>query len=58
MARRTAKQWARLVAGWQDSGLTAGEFGAKVKVEPSTPSHHSARVVGFRAAFPPPFTTK
>jgi hypothetical protein len=34
MARRTAKQWARLVARWQDSGLTAGEFGAKVKVEP------------------------
>lgn len=34
MARKTAKQWARLVTRWQDSGLTAGEFGAKVKVDP------------------------
>lgn len=34
MARRTAKQWARLVTRWQDSGLTAGEFGARVEVDP------------------------
>ncbi|MDI1435120.1 IS66 family insertion sequence element accessory protein TnpA [Polyangium sorediatum] len=33
MARRTAKQWARLVARWKRSGLRAGEFGAKVGVD-------------------------
>lgn len=33
MARRTAKQWARLVERWKRSGLSAGEFGAKVGVD-------------------------
>ncbi|WP_420814238.1 IS66 family insertion sequence element accessory protein TnpA [Polyangium fumosum] len=33
MARRTAKQWARLIARWKRSGLRAGEFGAKVGVD-------------------------
>jgi len=33
MARRTAKQWARLIARWKRSGLSAGEFGAKVGVD-------------------------
>jgi hypothetical protein len=33
MVRRTAKQWARLVARWKRSGLSAGEFGASVGVD-------------------------
>jgi hypothetical protein len=33
MARRTAKQWAWLVARWKRSGLSAGEFGATVGVD-------------------------
>ena len=33
MARKTAKQWARLVARWKRSGLSAGEFGVKVGVD-------------------------
>jgi hypothetical protein len=33
MVRRTAKQWAGLVARWKRSGLSAGEFGASVGVD-------------------------
>jgi hypothetical protein len=33
MARRTAKQWGRLVARWKRSGLSAGEFGARAGVD-------------------------
>jgi transposase len=33
MARRTARQWFRLVARWKRSGLSAREFGAKARVD-------------------------
>jgi transposase len=33
MARRTARQWSRLVARWKRSGLSAREFGVKARVD-------------------------
>lgn len=34
--RRTAEQWASLVAGWRQSGLTANEYGTRHGVSPKT----------------------
>jgi len=36
MKRRTAEQWASLVAGWRQSGLTASEYGRRHGLSPKT----------------------
>jgi transposase len=53
--RRTARQWARLVAAWQKSGKSADEFAAARGVAPRTLSWWRWRLAcNAESSLPPP----
>jgi transposase len=52
VARRAQAQWARLVAEWKRSGLTARQFASRRKIEPKTLSWWAWRLRGVGAQQP------